>query len=145
MLATIFAMSDIVIHIASEQAKAKAINLIASLEENGRYVVEIRKTKKTRTGQQNRALHLWLRMMADAMNNAGINTRGLFSALREGFELPIGLEDVKKIVNQVSKDRFGRTTSKLTTTEIQELYEICNAAFGQSVGISLPWPHMEEP
>lgn len=127
-------------HITDDRQKILAFNYISDLSEDGRYIVTITKTNKGRTIKQNSALHVWLRLMAAAMSEAGITSRKLFPALREGFEIPPSMEGLKRIVNKVSVDRFGRTTSKLSTTEIQELYEVCNAAFGQSVGVSLPFP-----
>jgi len=131
--------------ITDQHQKVYAFNEIQDLPETGNYEVVIKKVCKSRTNRQNAALHLYLKQMALTMEDAGITNRTLFSALKDGFEIPPSMTTVKEIVNKVSVERYGRTTSKLSTVEIQELYEICNSAFAQSVGISLNWPSDDPP
>ena len=131
--------------ITSDRDKVLAFNEITDLPEDGSYEVIIQKIVKHRTGAQNRSLHQYLRLMAIAMQEAGITQRALFSSLKEGFDVDPTMESLKTIVNKVSDNMFGRSTSKLSTVEIQKLYEAVNAGFGQTVGVSLPWPSNEPP
>lgn len=129
----------------TEHNKTDLFNQIAELPGDGSYCVEIKKVKKRRTPKQNACLHLWLRQMSTAMNDAGQSVKIFMQHTRNGFDIPVTMEFLKEVANEVSVGRYGRTTSKLSTVEVQELYEILNRAFGETTGVSLPWPHEEVP
>lgn len=59
------------IHINSLKVKELALKSVFDIKPNGEYEVTIRKLSKTRTSLQNRALHKWLGMVAEALNGAG--------------------------------------------------------------------------
>jgi len=108
--------------------------------------VEITIPKKKRTLLQNASLHLWLTQMSESMTDSGYTHRKLWEAMKDSFDIPVTPEMLKDIAQNVSFDMFKeRHTSKLTTIQMQKLYETLNQAFGQSVGVSLPWPSSEVP
>ena len=112
------------------------------LDEGGVCNVEVTKPKKSRTLSQNASLHLWLTQLSNDMAEAGFTHRKLWEAMKDSFDIPVTMEMLKDISQNVSFDMFKqRHTSKLTTVEMQKLYETLNSAFGQSVGVSLPWPN----
>jgi len=114
------------------------------LDAGGTCNVDISTAKKQRTITQNASLHLWLTQMATAMSDAGFTHRKLWGSMKESFDLPVTMEMLKGISQKVAMDMFGKShTAKLTTVEMQNLYETLNLAFGQSVGVSLPWPSQE--
>ena len=114
------------------------------LDSGGVCNVEVVKPKKSRTLSQNASLHLWLTMMSDAMEESGYTHRKLWEAMKGSFDIPVTMEMLKDIAQNVSFDMFKQKhTSKLSTVEMQKLYETLNAAFGQSVGVSMPWPSKE--
>ena len=114
------------------------------LDSGGVCQVEISKPKKSRTVTQNASLHLYFQQMADAMNDAGYTHRKTWEAMSESFDIPVTALMIKEIAQKVCLDMFGtKHTSKLTTVQMQELYETLSRAFGRSVGIALAWPSVE--
>ena len=119
---------------------------LRKMVENGGCRIKITKLQNGRSLPQNASLHLWLTQMATLMNEAGYSHRKLWKAMKESFDIPVTMEMLKEIAQNVSLDRFNeKRTSKLTTVQFSELYEILNSAFGGSVGISLPFPSDEPP
>ena len=95
----------------------------------------------TRTTQQNKALHLYLSQVADEMNAAGYDAKQVIS-------LPIRLtpELVKDCIFKVIMRAMypdKESSTELSTTEIQNVYETMNAATGEKFGVSLEWPSEE--
>jgi len=94
-----------------------------------------------RTGQQNKALHKYCQMVADEMNAAGYDAKQVIS-------LPISLTPeivkdciFKAIMTALYPDKTS--TTQLSTTEIQDVYENMNRATGQKFGVSMDWPSDE--
>ena len=98
-------------------------------------------TTMQRSGQQNKALHKYCQMVADEMNAAGYDAQTVIS-------LPISLtpEIVKECIFKVIMKALypdKTSTTELSTTEIQDVYEIMNNAIGVKFGISMDWPSDE--
>ena len=94
-----------------------------------------------RTTQQNKSLHKYCAMVADEMNAAGYSAQ-------EVFTLPIRLTPelvkeclFKRIMSAMYPDK--ESTTELSTTEIQNVFETMNAATGEKFGISMDWPSLE--
>ena len=133
-------------HIISDNRdKVIAFNLIADLPEDGSHEVIIQKIVKHRTCQQNRAIFKYFRLIASALQESGYTLRTFTGTLKEGFEVAVTMEAVRAVAEQVSEDMFSKPIKDLSTVEIQELYETINAGFGQSMGVSLPFPSDELP
>ena len=98
-------------------------------------------TTMQRSGQQNKALHKYCQMVADEMNAAGYDAQTVIS-------LPISLtpEIVKECIFKVIMKALypdKTSTTELSTTEIQDVYENMNNATGQKFGISMDFPSEE--
>lgn len=65
------------IHLNSEDALRQSIQALSQIQSNGEYEFTLKKLPKTRTSLQNRALHKFCRMVADALNTAGWSFWGL--------------------------------------------------------------------
>ncbi len=114
--------------------------------ESGGCTVKITKLKKSRTLSQNSALHLYLSMMSDELNDSGFTQRKLWDTMKDGFEIPVTPEMLKEVAKGVSKKMFNEPkTSLLTTIQLSALYEAINSAFGQCAGVSLPFPSHDWP
>lgn len=128
-------------HITSDNKLAEALNTVAELPVNGRYEVIIKKTAKDRTYLQNRSLHLYLRMMALKFNEAGIDQRATWEHFKSGFNIPVTEHFLKEIFQSISYDMVGVAhTSKLTTVQMQQVYEAFDMGMNIKFNISLPWP-----
>ena len=99
--------------------------MIREKVEAGGCRVKISGISNGRTLPQNRALHKWLAMMADQMNDAGYSHRKLWESMKESFDIPVTPSNLKEIAQSVAYDLFEeRHTSKLTTTQLSRLYEV---------------------
>ena len=97
-----------------------------------------------RTGQQNRALHLWLQQIADQLNVSG-------QSLGDGIliRMPVAFTG-GNIKENVLKPYMGalypdhESTTQLTTTELIELCENLGLVIAERSGIEIPpFPSME--
>ena len=98
-------------------------------------------TEKQRTKQQNKAMHLYFRMVAEALNGAGLDMR---KVLKPGVPIPWNERMVKEYLwREAQKIRLGKeSTRELTTAELDQLIIIINA-FLASKGIEMDFPSIE--
>lgn len=103
-------------------------------------LIEIKEVKRTRTNQQNSALHLYFTKLAEALNNHGLyfhytNYKG------EQVEILWNMELIKEFIwkplMKVITDKTS--TTELTTNEIDPIYETINNHYSKK-GIELFFP-----
>ena len=93
-----------------------------------------------RTIQQNSALHLWLDRLAESLNEAGFSVNdGLVIQCEIGFTKENLKEDVLKPVMRALYPEITSTT-KLSTTRIQDVYLYVDRAISERTGITVAWP-----
>lgn len=96
-----------------------------------------------RTDRQNRALHVLFRLLADELNSAGLDMR---KTLKPDVEIPWSPQSTKEYLwrpiqqAQLSK----KSTTELTTKEIDEVFDTINRHLGEKFGIHIPFPSIEE-
>ncbi len=93
-----------------------------------------------RTSQQNRALHKYLAMLSDALNDAGLDIQ---HTLSKPLELPWNERLAKDLIwRQVQIAHTGKeSTTELETKEVDEVYRIIDRHMAQTHGISVPFPN----
>lgn len=100
------------------------------------------KQEKQRTLQQNKALHLYFQLVADSLNNAGLDMK---TALDPEVDIPWTKQSVKeylwKPIQQIQLQK-GSTT-ELTTKDIDWIYDTLNRYLATH-GIHEPFPSIEE-
>jgi len=134
------------IHLTGEESVSKAVQAILSSELDGTVFVTVKKVKNPRTVLQNRSAHLYFRMMADGLNNAGIDQVALMKSFKEGFKIPNTMESIKGLFSRVAAVMLGEErTSRLSTKEIQQIYEAVDRGMNQKFGITYPWPSDQPP
>ena len=113
---------------------------LASLNDGAVFEVDIKETD-TRTIQQNRAMHKYFTMVANALNASG-----QYIPLVIKVETLWTFERVKELLwRPVQKKMLGKkTTTKLTKEEVSQVYEVLNRALGERCGISVEFPSREE-
>lgn len=117
-------------HLAEEYQKHRYLN------------VEVT-TGKQRSARQNNALHLWLGMVAQALNISG---RDMRKTLKPEIEIPW--------TKQTAKDHLWRpiqiavcgheSTVDPEKIDYIKTYEVLNRHFGEKFGIFIPWPVKHE-
>lgn len=93
--------------------------------------------EKTRTTQQNRALHLFCRMLADQLNSAGLDMKVVLKP-----EVSISWTD-KTVKEYLWKPLLNalflkKSTTEMTTQEPTVVWEHLNRHLGERFGLSIP-------
>lgn len=103
--------------------------------------IKIAPYRRTRTLQQNRALHLYFQFIADELNEF---TSFSYNGLMKDFEIPYTMEIVKQFIwKPIQIAMFGKTsTTKITTQEINKIIDVINKYFAEK-GISITFPSWE--
>lgn len=102
-------------------------------------IINMEEITKQRTLQQNKALHVYEKELADAMVARGIDMR---TFLKEGVEIPATKEIVHNhIVLPVVKAMFGKdSTTQLEVREVTQVYDVINKAVGERCEVEIPFP-----
>ena len=131
--------ATVLIDIDGDEASAikTVANILAMYE-----IVGIKRHEKKRTGPQNNSLHLWLTQLAKELNDAGFDLK---SITREGYKIPCTMNNLKEEIwrpTQISL--FGKkSTTKVSTTQIQEIYLVIDKAISERTGVHVEWPSIE--
>lgn len=95
---------------------------------------------KIRSLAQNRALHKWCEEMAQHLSESGISMSLLFRNIQADYSMEL----IKEFWRLFGKAKFGVDgTSKLTTKQLQEVYEEVVRHFSQYGIECLPFPSQE--
>ena len=95
----------------------------------------------SRTLKQNRALHLYLTNLANALDDAGID-------LRHAIQVPIRptMENIKENMwkaIQMALYPEIESSKELSTKQMTEVYENLNRAVATRYGVHVSWPERE--
>ena len=96
-----------------------------------------------RTIQQNRALHKYFELLAEKLNEAGLDLRAV---LKPEIDIPFTKELVKDHLWRPVQELYMKKerTTELTTDEISKVYEVLNRFLGEKHGIYIAFPSVEE-
>ena len=105
--------------------------------------ITIKLHRKTRTDKQNRALHLYLTQLSEALNDAGFDMKKL---LKQEIDIPWDTINAKEYLwRPIQKELLKKkSTTQLKSHEIDKVYEVLNRMIGERTGIYIPWPCIEE-
>jgi len=97
-----------------------------------------------RTPQQRKAIEVYCRKLADALNNAGYTVND-----QVVLRLPVSWtqENIKELMfKQIMTALYPEkeSTTQLDTDEVSEVYENLNLAVSERTGVSVAWPCEEE-
>lgn len=95
--------------------------------------------EQQRTDLQNRSLHLFCKLLAEALNEAGISQR----VFLEGLEVDNTPESIKSVFKGIANAKYLKdSTTELTTKEVEEIYDEINRQ-SSKIGIHIDWPTKE--
>lgn len=98
---------------------------------------------KTRSKQQNSALHVYCGLLATKLNNAGYS----FVIIINGKETECdwNMERVKDFMWRPIQEALKKekSTAKVSTKDYPEIYETLNRHTASKLGISIDWPVRE--
>lgn len=93
-----------------------------------------------RSTQQNKSIHLYCTMLADALNEAGHDMRAVF----EVKKVPVAWtgEGVKECLWKPLQEKlYGkRSTAELETTEVGDVYDALDKALNLTLGVTVNFP-----
>ena len=94
---------------------------------------------KPRTLLQNNSLHKYLTMLAEELQEAGLDMKQI---LKPHIEIPPTPELLKDhLWRPIQISMFGKqSTTELTTIEVNKIYEVLNRHLGEKFGVHVPWP-----
>lgn len=95
-----------------------------------------------RTNQQNRALHMLFNLISEELNEHGLDMR---KTLKPEVDIPWNPGTVKEYLwRPIQKAQLNKSsTKKLTTKEIDEVFDTINKHLGERLGIHIPFPSIE--
>lgn len=98
-----------------------------------------------RTDRQNRSLHLYLNLLATALNAAGL-------PLQKVLKPTVGVDWNERLTKELLWRPIQRAvTGKESTTKLRKadevalVYETLNRHLGERFGLHVDWPHFEKP
>jgi hypothetical protein len=96
-----------------------------------------------RSSAVNRSLHKLFTDVSNEMLAQGIERRTVIDDL-EGYTCPIDASFIKEVWRAIQFTQTGKySTTEMTSAEIQKVYDTFNIFLGETYGIHLPWPSME--
>lgn len=100
--------------------------------------------QKSRTQQQNSALHLWFKLLADEMNQAGYTVQ---LVLAQKMDLDWDKDKVKGLLWRPAQQAIlkKKSTTELSKIEdIDKVWEHLNRHIGEKFGLHVPFPSDQE-
>ena len=94
---------------------------------------------KQRTITQNRAIHMYFKLLAYELNEAGFD---VMKTLNHEIAIPWNEHLIKELIwRKVQKAMTDKkSTTKLNTDEIGKIYEVINRHLSSTLGISVDFP-----
>ena len=101
--------------------------------------------EKQRTLKQNSAIHKYLEMVARELQNQSQTMQGVVEKI-SWTEITPTLKSVKEVLwRPIQETVVGKkSTTELTTAEVNKVYEIISMFLAKEFEISLPFPNIEE-
>lgn len=95
-----------------------------------------------RTLSQNAALHVYFKLVADKLNEAGLDMR---KVLKPTVEIPWSPKAVKEYMwRPIMTAQLGkRSTTEMTTVDIDFVFDTINRHLGEKFGIHEPFPSLD--
>lgn len=97
---------------------------------------------KQRTLRQNRALHLFFTLLADQLNEAGLDMK---KTLKPEVDIPWTGETIKEFIwRPIMLAQLGKeSTTELTTKDIDAVFLTINRHLGDKFGLVVDFPSVE--
>lgn len=113
---------------------------------NHKYVIFTWRHGKQRTPKQNAALHVYLKAVSQALNDAGLDMKRV---LKPEIDIPwdddgmMAKEHLWRPIQKIMLDK--ESTVDAERDEYTKVYEVLNRHLSAKFGISVPWPVTHEP
>ena len=123
-------MKNQTLSLHDEAARERVINLLANLNLEKPWEVEVRRKVKQRSNSQNATIHMWFGIIADFTGDSEASVKGDIKAML-----------APQVESKIKAGEFRpMDTSEMSTTESSEFMERLNAWAGSELGLLLPHP-----
>lgn len=96
--------------------------------------------EKQRTLQQNKSIHKGCQNIADVLIENGVSLNKVI----QNLEVRPSMESVKDIFRSIARAKYGiDSTTKLTTGQVNHVWEDLIKAISETTGIFIPFPSQE--
>lgn len=130
-------------HVNSPSVKDLLLREVIDLPVDGSYEVIIKRLPKTRTSLQNRALHKYLSLLAEALNEAGYSVQSVLShAVDREWDLNTAKGQLWRPLQELICEK--ESTADADTKDYSKVYEVLNRFMGEKFGVHVPWPEKEK-
>ena len=104
-------------------------------------IYELKKFSQSRSISQNKALYLWFRLEAEALNDAGFDMK---KTIRQDIDIPWTPESVKLYLwKPVMEAMFQKSsTAKLESGEINKIFDVITREIGGRTGVYCEFPSL---
>jgi hypothetical protein len=130
--------------IDSDLAFAEYVAELTSAWHENHYLIASHRTGKQRTLTQNRALHLWLGMVARILNAAGLDMR---KVLKPEVDIPWTTETIKEFIWRPVQEAVisKESTVDADRNEYTKVYDVLVRHLGEKLGVAAPaWPKKKD-
>jgi len=106
-----------------------------------RVSIRVDRVRDKRTLEQNNALHLYFKQLAEALNDAGFDMKKTMKV-----DIPWTAENVKEFLWKPVQRAYlhkNSTTELRKQGDIDKVYDIINRALAERTGVSIPFPSVE--
>lgn len=127
--------------INSRESLEFAIQQLRQEWESSKWLMMQTTNEKQRSQLQNNSLHLWLTLVASALNEQGLDVRQVLAKSKRQ-EIPWTMAAVKEhLWKPVQLAYNGKSsTIKASTTDYSVISDILNRTFSEQFGVYVPWP-----
>lgn len=139
-------MTERTLYVNSRASLAEATRALEQEWYEGKVIeVIIKRRAGRRTGQQNKALHVFCGLLAQTLNDSGYDMR---RTLRHDVEVPWTAQAVKEYMwRPVQIAVLGvESTTDMTTQDPTEVHQVLARHLASRLGVICPpWPSRDEP
>lgn len=98
--------------------------------------------RRQRTGKQNNSLHKYFELLADELNEKGLDMR---KVLKPEIDIPWNKDTIKKYIwSKIQKIMFNtESTTKLKTNEVSQVYDVIHRSMVDKHDVFVMFPHDE--
>jgi hypothetical protein len=97
-----------------------------------------------KTGQQRRALHRWLDLLAHDLNGGGFDQKMVLEEM--ALDIPWTKDSLKAVFRKIAHAMYPHvsSTEDLTRGEIQEVYKVMDQQISEITGVHVEFPRHED-
>ena len=110
-------------------------------QKRGQIQMSMNEEERKRTLPQNKSMHKYFRLLADELNDAGLDMK---KVLKPEINIPWTEENVKNhLWREIQIAMFDKqSTTQLTTVETTEVYKVLDRHLGEKLGVHVEWPSL---